>query len=291
MSKSGKSVSNDNLYIIEKIINKRYCGKKMMVQYLVKWKGYSNKYNTWEPIDNLKTCPEYIDDYEQSAHRRRFKRRKVVKTTDDNVDKQCVKLEDNKLDVKRKIKKCLAVKQEIKSEFNHEISIENNKNNIVKREIKTENNKIVKCESNKMKTEDLKCKNDKNGSESDIMLPLMSELISEINSTYITCNELVEQDFNQNCEQIIIPNTEEIDEETDADQSDNNWQKIAKTDLTESLKPMQILGICELPPKLSFLMTYADSDETHVVPAQEANVKCPQLVIQFYENLIKWNQI
>jgi hypothetical protein len=31
--------------------------------YLIKWKGYGNEYNTWEPPENLTGCTEIIDKY------------------------------------------------------------------------------------------------------------------------------------------------------------------------------------------------------------------------------------
>jgi len=40
--------------------------EKGQVQYLVSWKGYSNKHNSWEPQDNL-SCPELLKVF----HRRR----------------------------------------------------------------------------------------------------------------------------------------------------------------------------------------------------------------------------
>ena len=38
-------------YAVEKIVDKRYLNG--IINYLIKWKGYDDKDNTWEPIDNL----------------------------------------------------------------------------------------------------------------------------------------------------------------------------------------------------------------------------------------------
>lgn len=49
-------------YVVEKIINHRYT-KKGKLEYFLKWKGFSDVDNTWEPAENL-NCPDLVEAYE-----------------------------------------------------------------------------------------------------------------------------------------------------------------------------------------------------------------------------------
>ncbi len=52
-------------YVVEKIIDKKI--KRGHLQYLVKWAGYPDSENTWEPLPNLKNCFYAIEKYENSV--------------------------------------------------------------------------------------------------------------------------------------------------------------------------------------------------------------------------------
>merc|ERR1712218_487924 len=51
-------------YSVEKILDKRF-DPNGKVEYLIKWKGYDDSDNTWEPIENI-FCDDLLEDFEKN---------------------------------------------------------------------------------------------------------------------------------------------------------------------------------------------------------------------------------
>nr|XP_043609896.1 chromo domain-containing protein LHP1-like [Erigeron canadensis] len=62
----------EGYYVIESVRKKRV--HKGATQYLIKWQGWPESANTWEPVENLSVCPELIEAFEERSNGKRKRR-------------------------------------------------------------------------------------------------------------------------------------------------------------------------------------------------------------------------
>ncbi|NBK24827.1 MAG: hypothetical protein EOM68_22730 [Spirochaetia bacterium] len=61
-------LDGEPIYTVERLLKHREVkkGRKLVMEYLVKWSGYGDEHNTWEPRSNLLTCGELIRAYKEA---------------------------------------------------------------------------------------------------------------------------------------------------------------------------------------------------------------------------------
>ncbi|KAJ7950640.1 Chromo domain-containing protein LHP1 [Quillaja saponaria] len=65
---------DEGFYEIEAIRRRRV--RKGELQYLIKWRGWPETANTWEPLENLQSCSDVIEAFEDSLRSGKHRRRK-----------------------------------------------------------------------------------------------------------------------------------------------------------------------------------------------------------------------
>ncbi len=59
-------IEGEEEYEVEKVTNHRYTGRARTLQYLIKWKGYPEADNTWEPADQIH-APQLVKAYHRQS--------------------------------------------------------------------------------------------------------------------------------------------------------------------------------------------------------------------------------
>ena len=139
-------------YEVEKIKDKRIINDK--IEYLIKWKGYSDFENSWEPIENMSNAKEIILEYEEKEkENNRFKTpikniKKKNNTFNNNtsipirINYENLYLIDEKENFRKKVNENEFLKRKRKNSEKKKI------NNKILSPIKIQNKNIIKTTEN-----------------------------------------------------------------------------------------------------------------------------------------------
>ncbi|XP_069504312.1 chromobox protein homolog 3 isoform X2 [Ambystoma mexicanum] len=110
----------------------------------------------------------------------------------------------------------------------------------------------------------------------------------------LDCPELIEAFLNSQKAGKEKPEAAKRKSLSDSESEDSKTKKKRESidkprGFARALDPERIIGATDSSGELMFLMKWKDSDEADLVPAKEANVKCPQVVIAFYEERLTWH--
>lgn len=178
----------------------------------MKWKGYGDDDNTWEPEDNL-DCPDLIQAFEQA------RKSKEERKSGPSSRKRKVSLDSDDSDKEKEKEK--------------------------EKESKTEKKKEEKSSKKAKKDDKEKDKKEDNNKKDTT--------------------------------------------EKESKKSDKKKEEKKLEGFERELEPERIIGASDTSGQLMFLMKWKGTDDADLVPAAEANKKCPQIVIKFYEERLTWH--
>uniref|UniRef100_A0AAF5RTU7 Chromo domain-containing protein n=2 Tax=Wuchereria bancrofti TaxID=6293 RepID=A0AAF5RTU7_WUCBA len=135
--------SEDDEYVVEKILDKRYNRRKKRIEYLIKWAGYDNESeNTWESAENCESAPDAIREYEESQKKN---------TTKYPLRSRPIKEESGSNDDGEKLSKSIKRKMnEVKEELFSEESSDNDSEEVASKRTKVDCILGVKKEHNEI---------------------------------------------------------------------------------------------------------------------------------------------
>ncbi len=125
-------------YEVEKIIKHRKNKKTGKIEYFIKWKGYSDKFNSWEPENNLEHCQAILKEFRELNKKSNNKITTHIKNEYNNKDdknlldsNEIIELESSNSEKEMKKKLTLSINKHTKQKSIYDFLKNNNekKNN------------------------------------------------------------------------------------------------------------------------------------------------------------------
>uniref|UniRef100_A0A0X3PFP3 Chromobox protein homolog 1 n=1 Tax=Schistocephalus solidus TaxID=70667 RepID=A0A0X3PFP3_SCHSO len=248
-------------FSVEKILRVRIRnGKK---EYFLKWKGYSDEENTWEPEENL-DCPDLIKEFEdRRAAERNSKLKSPLPSSSKRLNTTPKADSSGDAPKEAETRKSRSRASSSRTSTSEDPGSSTQKAPVNEAPKAAKKRRTISSDSN----------------EKEDNQPSAHASPEKKNETTAT-PEKPPQKTTETPTAASKPPQKTTETPTAA-------SKVRGFD--RGLKAERIIGATESSGELMFLIKWRDSDIADLVPAREANVKCPQVVIRFYEERLTWH--
>lgn len=282
-NESSDESADEKEWPVEKIVDKRVVKGK--VEYKVKWEGWDPSWNSWEPMEHL-NCTDIIDEFEE-----KLKKKQTASAKTDSSKRKM------KFTVKcGGIAKVDPVKSK-KSTDEEPAKADKPKESSVKTSSDvtplTENRKRSKSAEPKRKeepsTSGVVAKKEKPSSENN------ESAAKRKKSEDTVAEKTPVTESKRKSAEASVKRKKSEDQARKGEKKSDKKKTEAKPETDElqgfdrGLEVEKIVGANDDNQELQFCIKWVDHPETEFVPARIANVKCPQAVIDFYEERLTWH--
>jgi len=280
---SSDESESESEFQVEAIMDKRMKGKK--VQYLLKWKGYSDADNTWESENNL-NCPELVKAYEESLKKKTNEKPKPKRATKSKKVKVDESPDNSHVDEEPSI--------------NTENGGESDKNNDSITEPSTKsrlrststNGEMVEESKgmNNTTTDTTNVEDDNNNNNNSVELlnkssPAKESLLNEqINDPPVNLRLRITPSSNSPIS--LTLNDSDNNNNTNEKSNDQEPAEMIHENNDEPIEKIE--GVKNDQDGISFRIKLFEENQPQWVSAKIANRKYPQAVIAFWENHVEF---
>lgn len=301
-SGSGSDLQEEE-YVVEKVVGKKTVKGK--VHYLLKWKGYPNSDNTWEPVANV-DCPDLIAEYEdflkkQKGESSKGGRSKQADKASTSSDSQTISRQ--KTTSKRKRVVQLASSDEDDDEIESLSKLSDKSDDIPKITKKPQKKSKRNASEDEIDYEPVK---DKDSDISDLDYDDSDEPQSKKSTTSHrkaspprdspspkpnrrSTNRTANRRASSSDSEAEIVDLLASDQKN-KDKSKANEKLAEPQDEVPdvSLEPEKIIGATESNGELMFLIKWKNTNKADLLSSKVAKVACPLTVIEFFEKQVCW---
>lgn len=299
-SPQGESLEEEE-YVVEKILKKKVVRGKIL--YFLKWKGYLDSENTWEPKENL-DCQNLIEEFEAEEERKKkeadkkkpgstepkastsrglkqkttTKRKRRDSNSDSDVQDSPIALDSDSdsTSVSNKRKKGRKV---LDSDDDYEEEAPKKATNkkpatTTKRRSRDSDDEYIGDDDDRSSetSRNSKAKSKTNG-----------ETASAKASTKPPARSKSTADSKRNNSKV----TKSTHDDEDIDDTDKPGSDQMIDD--SLMEPEKIIGATEVSGELMFLVKWKGMNKADLISAKIAKIACPQTVISYFEDRLSWD--